>query len=940
MTKNYLSDIQKLLFEHPLYNWLDEKEENMSVLVVGYTEEAVAFVDLCLQVGQMIDKKLEVYWCLPDLEKKKNYLETRPALKDFVSIDSEAIDDPYAHLFFYEQERYLDSFAEKCRYIFAATDDKKMNEETASLFKQASVVDCLAACLGDGEIIVSFNGDPDSPEFIEKKKAEAFFDTEGELERMAFNTHCIWNGGGNVNIQKVREDFDDEYNYNSSVAFVLSIPYKLRSVGIADSNIYNAAATFNQLVKKADNNMSSNEAHKLSVAAYLEHRRWVIEKAINGVEKLDASDFSACIANGSLKMLNSQGKLSKHQCLLRSTENTPLSDGTYNHEDWDAEKSDKDIQLDELDKMSIDLHRVMKKHADALKTNTDYLNGLMSSLESLCIGQGDEAERDFNRYKLCFENILDHSEPHAAQMDRYESALKGRLDDNARQEGEALIEEIRKILFPVLEYCMYRDYKKNDIDLVVQIPTILTKKINVHICAPLGETSSAKYCNDENFRSVASATALTASKVTYIHILEQTTNCELLYSKMKAINKFFEYREADCSINLIAFIKTGKNTGIEIGKRKKEYNKVLERVKRENLVEKLKTITYEDEEALAEGVISEVKQLKPDYFDGTNPVSISSSVNGRIISRFIQRDRDAQIPPYFEFDSSNKEFKVHIDCDELQYPEITSFICVEDMFALMNAQDKEFNYEDYADSYMDYWDICRGKAIHRNNMLECVAAWNILCDSVYNYFDQNYYKRQIDAAQEDDGSFRVELKINKKNSRQKDIIKEMLEKLQKRGDIIITASQNKTDYSIVINNDKAKQVLEKGGKALELYVYYEVCKTDWFDDVQSSYYFRWEHEDVENELDCVITKGYKSMIIECKTSNTYKFDGVNIYPKLDSLSNHFGINCKKVLVWPADTSYRKYPMHKARGAQLDIITISERDALEDIGNELIKIMEQ
>ena len=80
------NQVQIHLFEHPLYNWTDQNADNMCVVVCGNSAYAYAFVDVCLQAGQMIEQKLLIYWCIDDEGTPEKYLAARPELSSFVDV--------------------------------------------------------------------------------------------------------------------------------------------------------------------------------------------------------------------------------------------------------------------------------------------------------------------------------------------------------------------------------------------------------------------------------------------------------------------------------------------------------------------------------------------------------------------------------------------------------------------------------------------------------------------------------------------------------------------------------------------------------------------------------------------------------------------------------------------------------------------------------------
>ena len=77
---------QDLLHKRPLYNYIGKDEKNMNVLVIGWSSFSEAFVDQCLQAGQMSQHFLNLTVLTVDADEKKNlYLSARPALDKFVN---------------------------------------------------------------------------------------------------------------------------------------------------------------------------------------------------------------------------------------------------------------------------------------------------------------------------------------------------------------------------------------------------------------------------------------------------------------------------------------------------------------------------------------------------------------------------------------------------------------------------------------------------------------------------------------------------------------------------------------------------------------------------------------------------------------------------------------------------------------------------------------
>ena len=136
------------------------------------------------------------------------------------------------------------------------------------------------------------------------------------------------------------------------------------------------------------------------------------------------------------------------------------------------------------------------------------------------------------------------------------------------------------------------------------------------------------------------------------------------------------------------------------------------------------------------------------------------------------------------------------------------------------------------------------------------------------------------------------------------------------------------------------------GRILELYVYYKALEQNYFDDIANSCEIIWNKDNVSNEFDIVLTKGYKALLIECKARNQLEQD---FYYKLAQLNQRFGINAIPILV--ADTIELPWydnsinEMQRSRGNELGIKTIYKGEEITEkapgtgIGVTLRKIME-
>jgi hypothetical protein len=139
---------------------------------------------------------------------------------------------------------------------------------------------------------------------------------------------------------------------------------------------------------------------------------------------------------------------------------------------------------------------------------------------------------------------------------------------------------------------------------------------------------------------------------------------------------------------------------------------------------------------------------------------------------------------------------------------------------------------------------------------------------------------------------------------------------------------------------RIKQLLTTEGNILEVYVYLKCLKSGLFDDVTTSYEINWDGTEIKSEFDIIITKGFSSLMIEAKARGKIEQE---FYFKLHSLADQFGTNAKTVLI--ADTIEQYHSdniennnMQRLRGTCLDIVTISDRDDIDNIDLVFAKML--
>lgn len=1080
--------IQKMLYDHPLYEALKPGQKDIRVLVIGSGTYGQKFIDMCLQAGQMKGYTLQITAVsnTPD-EDREAYLQFRPALSRFVNVNGSMEKDAraYGSLRFISLneacqytgsdilhfERGKNKPANSCRisemvkssvenqasydYIFIALGSSTLNLEIAQLCeKETQYWDANAQCpicyiseLAKKKSRINRNSrlycvhinEPVTPETINPL-----------LEQMAFNTDISWNSSLNIDVKASFAAFrKHKYRYESSLAFALSIPYKLFSIGIVLQNqikpfsrdrfpefvlaedVTQAANVFSSeiLAKKESD---SDAKRKFDTLVCLEHQRWVLNLVCEGwnapLDKNGQLDLGRCVREGTVK---NESKLT-HPCIVFSTEDTPLSSPQYQengHQKW--EDPNIDPNLDALDQMSVELHQRFREQASAFKESNPLRSEDILAIDTLIASAEEAVQRAYKQFIFCLKNILNGVESYTKQFDYYKDFFAdtlASLPEETKDDVNHRLELISKAFFPVIEANLYRNYKANDEVLTKKIPFILTYHFQDTMALAFEDGKLHNGENEAVFTNVASATILCPENILYLYNYTADTKCNLLIQKLSAVINYLGKRKVQCKVALaVAFPESISNN------------------RRDTLMKELKTFQdanasfvgyeifdYKDTDEAISNFLQLMKERNISLFDGSAAVFDSALDNAAFMHQLCKSNL-----PYFEFDWRRKKFTQHLNCEYLQYIRDNSSIRINDMFALMNAEDTRFNLPEFADDYETLWNIYTGKDVPGYKFDYSVGNWNDLTNllgeyekgqkplatiypdnqpeqvskqmvyvlpeyalkmakaivdkliamklvsaksSVSGYTSENckvelianvryegafnslfarpeifhsFYGIDVQKHHSGNGiqfvysNMKVEnLNLESDGKKKEKYYYNILDRLEKNHFIRhLTVSQEQPrTVSFEYISQRIKKLLTTAGEILEVYTYYQILKTGYFDDVACGYEFCWQDGGVKNELDVVAVKGFCSVIVECKAVQKLE---LNYYHKLHSIAEHFGIGTKKVLVGNI-YSYRAddpilgaaNQMQQSRGKQLGIVTISDEAKIVNIGQTLKNLMEK
>lgn len=1003
--RNSTLSLQYHLYCNPLYMNSNADKDTLDVLIIGCGKYGQKFLDLALQIGQMLGKRLNVTVVSFDLNDKDVYLSERPELVKFFNIDSCLTDDPesYGDIRFVEHTLSVDN-SEQDRYFlhslsadgehgfdyaFVATGRDSRNLAIARTIETL----CLTSFTWEGKHLAKKEVQSLLPVYVcENISTYPFF---AELERMAFNVHLIWNKNLNINFGEVRKEFRKPYNHNSCVSFVLAMKYKLFGIGIDMSG-----SSVSEIAKAYLDYIMSHKDKKNEIV-YLEHRRWVTEKLCLGYTRI--TDLNEC-ANGKMK----DEKRKRHVCIVRSTPENVLSSpdwftaGHANKKKWDTPSEDALSKLDELDRVSVELHLVHLKHARIEKKN-NILNGDVVAAITNHIERDLSCVVAFQELLTCMKDIWNNV---SEQWKHYEGlhsvfvdAVKRSTAFSERDQKSIirLMDSLNEKFYPILASQQYRDYKKDDVALVEGIPFILSYSDSLYMVIPYAIGN-----NTEEFANLAAPTAINPSRLIYLAFCDSASELDEIRETIPYITSYMKKKEFRAIVEFIIGYMSSAKFG-DLGNIEKDF-----RIRSENRIVRVKTIAADSRidfvTTLNECLLGRSKN-KQNFLLEANKTLLSGVMEGsRIFDEFSS----------YRYDSAQMEFTVIHDCDIVKYIRVKPFITVTDMFAFKMSTSSTSNKPEFYGDYNELWKKYR----------TLTGAWKYLCgllkeysetndlfisfrrngvrgDSEYRYIVPFRCKKNVAKilkaliAEEIIGE---ESRINSSTTHScivviKDLYsnKKFYDCLFSRLDILL-----QTDFircyvdsryhvvkivynNLVVNNLDCKNLQDNGydlldffkakgylislsydktarrasftyatpqikdlltieGRMLEVFTYHKAKETGAFDDIRSSFEIDWEKSLASNEFDCVLTKGFSALFVECKATRDIKTE---FYTKLSRLAEVFGINAKAVLIADTQDTVDTKPLNDAKiehGEQLDVITISSRADIGNIGNVLLKLL--
>lgn len=786
-----VSAMQCLLYDNPLYDYVDDGKLN--VLVLGSGVFGQRFIDIAFELSQIKDCYLNITVVSKEKEKDEDrYLKARPEFKSYFYINGEKpkydaygaygsikfvdVCSSYGDRFSIESEHNIDmlkdslgSTDDKFGYVFIGLSDETLNKKLASdLAKSNNLLSSKA--------IVNFVSYKDllKEEKIRKEKAKAkeeywLFDASFDkltelaalnniklnpvfvkntlvnhkdyrfLTRMAFNGHLIWGDGLNVDINKSYGDFRSAYKYTASFANALSVGYKLHSIGLELKDITDEKdksvreeklRVLTQAYRKKigiGGKKSSEQLQTLNELTMYEHRRW-------NVNMICSSSYTELpdAEYVNLKNSNKDNRNRKHSCIVPSTQEWTLNSSKWRElSKWDEENLEKTEdfkKLDPLDKMSVRLHRHFMSLARGFN---------MAAIENDAgivrryLSDKPEALAAFNAYLISMKAITARKSRNDTTQETYShcaEAFGKHLKDSELSNADEIKKRVKSIENAFEPVKMAYDYTDYKSK---------DQKLIYNIPFILNYSTSIRLCipfvkgnaNNDWFENVASSIVINPSIVTYlIDIDDPKKIVSSVKDNLLNVTRVMDGHSLQTKISLVLYVKD-KDGFIEEHKKAEVEKELKELSPRIYSVDIVEIKNQKD-------LVSRIKST----FE-TNQKSSSKfsaiEVNGEFISGSIYSIPNLTIPTY-EFNSKEKSF--HTEDNEESYIwfsdiRFNTHLHIEDMF-LAQARLSVYQEPELHNDYMGIWENCYHDEKNQNEAIKTLG-WKALCSAIKKNIEKN-----------------------------------------------------------------------------------------------------------------------------------------------------------------------------------------------------------
>lgn len=425
----------------------------------------------------------------------------------------------------------------------------EQDEEGSALARQAAQANCcrFAAWLSaEGKTLYAEQAQPKAVTLLSLSPEDCDDTFTAQAENIAFNAHLLYEKEKNPRaaMSSVRERFENDYNHAASMDTALSVKCRLKSAGIKWSgDAEKMAESFRTAI-------AENPA-LIEDLSWLEHRRWVASKLVQGARTLEESEYEVLMDGGqngsgtNFKFTEKDGKKRLYHALLVPSSRRKRPEGWQTSECWAEWGLDEPIpaEMDPLDRAGILLYRQFARAC--LTTDTARPQQMLAEIlvqveKSLRASEPEEADHfheiteEFRQslIRLCREDSsIGSLSLYEIERQKLETCLSG-LQGRAPWVENALdaLNILDRTVFCFGQKLRRIDPKKLDDTLIQNLPFMLRRRA-LSLCKLLD--------SDHLVNNFASVRRLAPEKVVFAAWAQRETEigawCELYHNLVTAL---------------------------------------------------------------------------------------------------------------------------------------------------------------------------------------------------------------------------------------------------------------------------------------------------------------------------------------------------------------------------------------------------------------------
>lgn len=535
----------RLFEQFPLYDYRipdsDEPGQKLCVLLIGYGSRMETILQEVLTQGQLLNTKLIVSVANSNAEGTCSALLKRaPYLPHFarICVDSNTISDPEPKdlLCTLHFETIRLSPEAMPQVLAAHSESSYLIISTGRDEKNRALAESLAQFQTKQKTLITYvqKKDADDAEVLSPLSELHAFSSRKEdsyrrqIEQIALNMHWVYSKSQNerISCQEILRKFQDPYTYTSNIEAALHIRAKLACCGITDDDLSAAAARFSKII--------SSSPETIELLSALEHRRWVLSKVLDSYRQLESIDW--IYQNGA----STHDSKAKWHCCLVSCD--PLGKSRLTDEDWENASVRIRPELDELDRISLQVYEQCRKISEMTAGSVD---ALLQTIKKFLTDSPDYSLLTLKTYDDLELAVIQMRQHKQSAIARYKTALSS-LKDQIKTGGGVLsgllnssLESLENSILPLIEYISRKDYKLQDRILVSQIPFCLTHKLQPVLI---------KVLSDKDTDNLFSFWQLEPRTLVFLASASDGSELDQFKTKAENISRFVKNSGWDCGL--------------------------------------------------------------------------------------------------------------------------------------------------------------------------------------------------------------------------------------------------------------------------------------------------------------------------------------------------------------------------------------------------------